>query len=98
MVDHCSSSFTKPYTLFLSFIGLSSMEVAWTQGIHLCECDIAITKDEVLILAHDENFSRLALHPSNVTSTKKVQDLTLKEVIRRLDWGTCSTSHRVEAR
>ena len=57
------------------------MEVAWTQGIHLCECDIAITKDEVLILAHDENFSRLALHPSNVTSTKKVQDLTLKEVI-----------------
>jgi len=28
-------------------------------GIHLCECDIALTKDERIILAHDENFQRL---------------------------------------
>mmetsp|Transcript_44552 Transcript_44552/g.93489 ORF Transcript_44552/g.93489 Transcript_44552/m.93489 type:complete len:536 (+) Transcript_44552:114-1721(+) len=60
---------------------LSSFESAWSAGIHLCECDVALTKDEKLVLAHDEDFSRLALDPSKDCSTKKVGDLTMKEII-----------------
>lgn len=60
---------------------MSAFESAWSAGIHLCECDVALTKDEKLVLAHDEDFSRLALDPSNVCSKKKVGDLTMKEII-----------------
>jgi hypothetical protein len=38
---------------------LMAYEAAWSNGLHLCECDIALTKDERIILAHDENFARL---------------------------------------
>jgi len=55
--------------------------LAWSAGIHWLECDVAITKDEKLMLAHDEDFQRLALDPSNVCSKKKVGDLTMKEII-----------------
>lgn len=57
---------------------LSSYESAWSAGVHLCECDVALTKDEKLVLAHDADFSRLALDPSK---NKKVSDLTMKEII-----------------
>eukprot|EP00579_Thalassiosira_antarctica_P014719 CAMPEP_0201942440 /NCGR_PEP_ID=MMETSP0903-20130614/49045_1 /ASSEMBLY_ACC=CAM_ASM_000552 /TAXON_ID=420261 /ORGANISM="Thalassiosira antarctica, Strain CCMP982" /LENGTH=498 /DNA_ID=CAMNT_0048484831 /DNA_START=48 /DNA_END=1541 /DNA_ORIENTATION=- len=60
---------------------LSAFESAWSAGIHLCECDVALTKDEQLVLAHDEDFSRLALDPSKICSKKKVGDLTMKEII-----------------
>lgn len=60
---------------------LSAYETAWTSGIHLCECDIALTKDEKLVLAHDENFTRLALDGKSELSGKRVCDLTLKELI-----------------
>ena len=57
---------------------LSSYESAWSAGVHLCECDVALTKDEKLVLAHDSDFTRLALDPSK---NKKVSDLTMKEII-----------------
>mmetsp|Transcript_4913 Transcript_4913/g.7685 ORF Transcript_4913/g.7685 Transcript_4913/m.7685 type:complete len:616 (-) Transcript_4913:128-1975(-) len=60
---------------------LSAYEMAWTCGIHLCECDIAITKDEKLVLAHDENFQRLSLENDSVNSRRKVSDLTFRELI-----------------
>lgn len=60
---------------------LSAFDTAWSAGIHLCECDVALTKDEKLVLCHDEDFSRLALDPSKSISNKKVGDLTLKELI-----------------
>jgi glycerophosphoryl diester phosphodiesterase len=60
---------------------LSAYEIAWTSGIHLCECDIAITKDEKLVLAHDENFLRLALDSNDPNSKKHVSDLTFRELI-----------------
>ena len=59
---------------------LSAYEMAWTSGIELCECDIALTKDEKLVLAHDEDFARLALE-SSANSKRKVSDLTFKEII-----------------
>ena len=60
---------------------LAAYESAWSAGIHLCECDVALTKDEKLVLAHDEDFSRLALDPNTASSKKKVGDLTMKEII-----------------
>ena len=42
---------------------------------------MALTKDEKLVLAHDKDFSRLALIPSTASSRKKVGDLTMKEII-----------------
>jgi glycerophosphoryl diester phosphodiesterase len=60
---------------------LQAYEMAWTNGISLCECDIALTKDERIILAHDEDFSRLALDPLAPKSHRKVGSLTYAEVI-----------------
>lgn len=58
---------------------LAAYEAAWTNGIHLCECDIALTKDEKLVLAHDDDFSRLALNTD--LAHQKVRDLTFRELI-----------------
>ena len=60
---------------------LQSFEVAWSSGIHLCECDVALTKDEKIVVVHDTDMMRLALDPSNESSTKKISDLTFKELI-----------------
>lgn len=60
---------------------LQAYEAAWTSGIHLCECDIALTKDERIILCHDDTFSRLALDPSSPMTNMKVRDLTLRELM-----------------
>ena len=40
-----------------------------------------MTKDEKLVLAHDDDFSRLALNPDSKHSKMKVGDLTMKEII-----------------
>jgi len=60
---------------------LSAYEMAWTSGIHLCECDIAMTKDQKLVLAHDDNFLRLALNSNDGNTHKFVSDLTFRELI-----------------
>jgi len=60
---------------------LIAYEACWTNGIELCECDIALTKDERIILCHDDNFTRLALDPTNVLCQQKVGDLTYREII-----------------
>ncbi|KAL7546480.1 hypothetical protein ACHAWF_009814 [Thalassiosira exigua] len=59
---------------------LYAFESAWAAGVHLCECDVAVTKDGQLVLAHDEDFSRLALMPSGA-SEKKVSDLTMRDIV-----------------
>ena len=60
---------------------LAAFEAAWSNGVHLCECDIGLTKDEKLVMAHDEDFCRLALDPTSNYSRTKVKDLTYKELI-----------------
>lgn len=60
---------------------LSAYETAWTCGIEMCECDIALTKDEKLILAHDDDFGRLSLDTQAANSKRKVGDLTFKQII-----------------
>ena len=60
---------------------LQAYEAAWTSGIHLCECDIALTKDEKLVLAHDADFSRLALDKDSPMYNCQVRDLTFRELM-----------------
>lgn len=36
---------------------LAAFESAWCSGIYLCDCDIALTKDEKLVLANNDDFS-----------------------------------------
>lgn len=60
---------------------LTAYETAWTHGVHICECDIALTKDEKLILSHDEDFRRLALNKMAPISNKKIHELTFKELL-----------------
>ena len=60
---------------------LTAYETAWTSGMHLCECDIALTKDEKLVLAHDETFARLALDPTSPSSTRFINDLTYRDLV-----------------
>ena len=60
---------------------LVAYEAAWTNGIHSCECDIALTADDKLILAHDENFVRLALDKDDPWVHKNVRELTYREIM-----------------
>ena len=60
---------------------LMAYEAAWTNGLHLCECDIALTKDERIVLAHDENFARLGMDPASPLCNRTVRDLTFKELL-----------------
>mmetsp|Transcript_18187 Transcript_18187/g.32049 ORF Transcript_18187/g.32049 Transcript_18187/m.32049 type:complete len:378 (-) Transcript_18187:776-1909(-) len=60
---------------------LSSFEYAWGAGIHLAECDVGATKDDKIIMAHDDDFARLALM-SGKESTTVVKDLTLADIMR----------------
>jgi Glycerophosphoryl diester phosphodiesterase family len=61
---------------------LQAYEMAWSCGIHLCECDIALTQDEQLVLAHDDDFHRLALNTKEGSAAyKRVSDLTFQELI-----------------
>lgn len=59
---------------------LNSFEQVWTSGLSLCECDVALTRDEKVVMAHDECFKRLALCESCDISSKHVGDLTLSEI------------------
>lgn len=60
---------------------LTAYETCWTSGISHCECDIALTKDEKLVLAHDKDFSRLALNKNSPITNKRVSDLTFKQLL-----------------
>ena len=40
---------------------LEAYEMAWTAGVKLCECDVAVTSDGQIVLGHDADYERLAL-------------------------------------
>jgi glycerophosphoryl diester phosphodiesterase len=61
---------------------LSSFEAAWTNGLHLCECDVALTVDGHIVLCHDKSFERLALFAAaEGATTKPVNEMTLRELM-----------------
>jgi len=43
---------------------LAAYEQAWSLGMKHAECDVVLTKDNRLMLCHDETFKRLAMFPS----------------------------------
>ena len=38
---------------------LEAYELAWTSGVVLCECDVAVTRDGKLVLGHDADYCEL---------------------------------------
>ena len=59
---------------------LEAYKFAWNSGIHHCECDIALTIDQHLILCHDTTYQRLAQFPLNFISSSDVTKLTLAQI------------------
>ncbi len=62
---------------------LTAYESAWSAGLRYCECDIALTVDEYLVLCHDSNFKRLALfdEETSALTARNVGEMTYREII-----------------
>ena len=76
-----SFTFTLTLLFFLSF--------TCSTGMKYCECDIALTLDEHLVLCHDVNFKRLALFDDG-QSSRDIGELTYRELIALpLKSGAC---------
>jgi len=63
---------------------LKAFTLGWKMGVRHCECDITVTKDGKVILAHDETLERVAidspLSQQNPISTIALSDLTYEEI------------------
>ena len=60
---------------------IEGMKLAWRLGVDMIETDIYLTKDNVLVLCHDDDTSRTAGVPG------KIIDMTFDE-LRALDFGS----------
>lgn len=61
---------------------LEAYEMAWTAGVKLCECDVAVTSDGFIVLGHDADYERLAMKiPGQQHRSVKVGDLTLSQLM-----------------
>eukprot|EP00298_Acanthocystis_sp_HF-20_P000759 c11095_g1_i1.p1 GENE.c11095_g1_i1~~c11095_g1_i1.p1 ORF type:complete len:441 (+),score=129.73 c11095_g1_i1:1-1323(+) len=60
---------------------LQSMEQAWLNGVPYCECDISLSSDGEIFLAHDFDFTRLALFPDSESAKKDFNDLSFSELV-----------------
>jgi len=60
---------------------LPAFDQAWLSGLPLCECDIAGTLDERLILAHDESLQRVALLPDEVAASSGVETMNIAQIM-----------------
>ena len=74
---------------------LDAYETAWAAGVTLCECDVGLTRDGVLVLCHDTNFRRLALGGSRKVDEPLV-NLTLRDV-KRLRLASGASAPTLEA-
>jgi len=63
---------------------LAAYEQAWTLGMKHAECDVVLTKDDRLMLCHDNTFERLAMFPSRKSFVDKHPNkLEAKEVLTK---------------
>jgi len=60
---------------------LDAYESAWTAGVAYCECDVALTLDEHIVLAHDASLERLALDSQAANSSVSIGDLTFRDLM-----------------
>lgn len=63
---------------------LSSYAGAWGAGVRLCECDVRVTGDGYLVLAHDDTLLKAAADPSDPVASMSVASSTL-DTLRSLD-------------
>lgn len=61
-------------------------DAAVRAGADFLECDLQLTRDEVLVCVHDTTVQRTARRPDGSTPTGRVDSYTLAE-LRQLDWG-----------
>lgn len=59
---------------------LAAFEYAWRNGVDMCECDVQLTKDNVLVINHDASALRLACSPGDENAHTDIDELTWKEV------------------
>merc|ERR1719219_2059580 len=59
---------------------LYAYEQAWALGFVYAECDITMTRDEELVLNHDDDHHRLAMFPHAKMMKEKVKDMKIREV------------------
>jgi glycerophosphoryl diester phosphodiesterase len=63
---------------------LAAYEQAWAMGMKHAECDVVLTKDNRLMLCHDDTFRRLAMFPSRRTFVDThPNNLKAKEVLTK---------------
>eukprot|EP00301_Raphidiophrys_heterophryoidea_P012925 c2020_g1_i1.p1 GENE.c2020_g1_i1~~c2020_g1_i1.p1 ORF type:complete len:502 (-),score=56.31 c2020_g1_i1:173-1678(-) len=60
---------------------LQAMEQAWIHGIQYCECDVGVTQDGQLVLAHDHTLHRVSLFPQSKNATSPLQTMTFREIV-----------------
>ena len=60
---------------------LPAYEQAWASGAVYCECDVALTRDHMLVLIHDDDMKRLALFPNSKTATLPISSLDFKDLV-----------------
>ena len=54
---------------------IAAYEKAWSSNVVYAECDVTTTKDGEVVLAHDANLKRLALHPASSVALKPIRQL-----------------------
>jgi glycerophosphoryl diester phosphodiesterase len=59
---------------------VQAYEMAWALGAKYAECDVTLTRDQVIVLCHDDTYERLALNKQLPNATKKVNELSLADV------------------
>jgi len=60
---------------------LPAFDQAWLAGFHLCECDIAGSLDHHLVLSHDVQLKRIALHPNEEAAKQVVETMDVAQIM-----------------
>lgn len=59
---------------------LEAFVFAWKSGAHQCECDVQLTKDEVLVINHDLTLERLARDPTAAIAQADLCDVAWDDI------------------
>jgi len=61
---------------------LKAFTLGWKMGVRHCECDITVTNDGKVILAHDETLERVASETPGENSTIALSDLNYDQIVQ----------------
>lgn len=60
---------------------LPAFDLPWSAGLHLCECDITLTSDGHIVLAHDDSLHRVALQPTDKRALEGVKGSKMIDIV-----------------